>query len=536
MNRFLALIGIMTVGLLSGCKPTVSAKNTGAIYCVDSFSQYLNPQVLGSSPFAASLSQQLYNRLVQINPVTQRLEGALAESWNVSHSGLIYTFTLRKDIPFHTTSWFTPSRLMNADDIVFSFDRIINPENPFHALRTTHFPFFDNLDFENTLTSVRKIDDYQVQFVLSHPSSAFLSALASDYAVILSDEYANQLKKQKNLNQLDEYPVGTGPFLLSEKRNWEYLRLARNPLYWDTHSDLQQVIFDYTPRASKRLTKLFTGECQVISSPAASQLPFIHKNPRTALDIQNSMNTTFMVLNTRKKPFNDKRVREAIAMAVNKENLQQAVFFDTGETANSLLPPASWANDPNLEDYPNDIEQAQKLLRDAGYPDGLTLTLWVQPTARTYNPDVSKTAQILQSDLAKIGIDIEIVETRWSYMRDQMMKGNHDLALMTWIADNDDPDNFLRPLLSCNSNRNQTNNYSGWCNREFDSMLDEALATQRLSERIMKYHQAQEVIFNQIPVVPLAHALTVSAYSKNLQDLIMPPTGGVSFVNAHLEE
>ena len=536
MNRFLAFMGIFALVGLTACKPVVSAKNTGAIYCVDSFSQYLNPQVLGSSPFAASLSQQVYNRLVQINPVTQRLEGALADSWDVSKSGLVYTFNLRQDIPFQHTDWFAPSRMMNADDVVFSFERIIDHDNPFHTIGNIHFPFFDNLDFENTLSSVKKIDNYQVQFVLSHPNSAFVSALASDYAVILSAEYAAQLRKQKKLYNLDEMPVGTGPFQLNEKRNWEYLRLTRNPLYWDSHSDLRQVIFDYTPRASKRLTKLFTGECQVIASPAASQLPFIHKNPRTLLDIQNSMNTTFLVINTRKKPFNDKRVREAIAMAINKDNLQQAVFFDTGETANSLLPPASWANDPNLEDYPNDIDQAQKLLKEAGYPDGLTMTLWVQPTARTYNPDASKTAQILQGDLARIGIDIEIIETRWSYIRNQLIKGNHDLALMTWIADNDDPDNFMRPLLSCNNNRNQNNNYSGWCSRDFDSTLNEALATQRLSERIMKYHQAQEIIFDEIPVIPLAHALTVNAYSKNMQDLIMPSTGGVSFVNAHLEE
>ncbi len=518
--------------LLVGCKPAVSAKNTGAIYCVDSFSQYLNPQILGSSPFVASLSQQVYNRLIEINPVTQRLDSALAERWSVSRNGVVYTFDLKQNIQFHHTEWFTPTRPMNAEDVVFSFSRIIDQNNPYHIVSGSAYPFFDNLRFSKVLQSVRKINDYQVQFILIHPDASFMATLASDYAVILSAEYAEQLQKQKKLGDIDEYPVGTGPYQLLEKRTNEYLRLTRNPNYWGSEPKLEQIVFDYTPRASKRLQKLFTGECQVIATPAASQLPFIRDNPRTDLDIQNSMNSTILVINTKKKPLNNLKVRQAIAMAINRDNLQQAVFFDTGEAASSLLPPASWAHNPNLEEYYYSPQKAIKMLAEAGYPNGFNLALWVQPIARTYNPDASKTAQLIQGDLARIGIDVEIVEPSWSYMREHLIAGDHDLALLSWVADNDDPDNFLRPLLSCKA----LNNFSGWCNEEFDSTLDRALSTQRLSDRINEYHRSQELIYEEVPVIPLAHALMVSAYLKSIHDIIMPPTGGVSFKKAYREE
>lgn len=138
----------------------------------------------------------------------------------------------------------------------------------------------------------------------------------------------------------------------------------------------------------------------MIATPAASQLPFIRNNPHTDLDIQSNMNTTYLALNTSKKPLNDVRVRRAIAMAINRDNLQQAVFYDTGETASSLLPPASWAHHPNLDEYYYDPEQARALLAKAGYPDGIDITMWVQPIAKTYNPDASKTAQLIRGDLA----------------------------------------------------------------------------------------------------------------------------------------
>lgn len=522
--------------VVAGCKPTPTAtvKTNGAIYCVDSFSQHLNPQTLNSSPFVSSLSQQVYNRLIEGNPLTQRLDSALAENWSISRNGLVYTFNLRRNIQFQHTPWFTPTRNFNADDVMFSFQRILDAKQPFHMVSGAHYPFFDSQRFNDVVQEIHKVTDYEVQFILRYPDSSFMSTLSSDYAVILSAEYADYLLKNRlDLQELDDLPIGTGPFQVQEKRPGEYLRLVKNSRYWDTPPKLDLLVFDYTPRPSKRLAKLFTGECQVIATPAASQLPFIRNNPKTELNIQSNMNTTFIALNTRKKPLNDLKVRQAIAMAINRDNLQQAVFFDTGETAASLLPPASWAHYPNIDEYYFDPDQAEKLLTEAGYPDGLRMNLWVQPTARAYNPDVSKTAQLIQGDLARIGIKVKIIQTHWSVMRANLEMKKHDMALLSWAGDSTDPDNFLRPLLSCSAIEDGGNNYSEWCDTRFDNYLDKALATQRTSERMLDYQHNQEMIYNQVPVIPLAHALMVSAYMHNIQDIELPPTGGVSFKRAY---
>lgn len=522
--------------LLTGCKPVESAKISGAVYCVDSFSQHLNPQIQGSTPFIASLSQQVYNRLIEINPGTQRLDGALAENWSVSRNGLIYTFNLRRNVHFQHTNWFTPTRPFNADDVIFSFKRITDPTHPYHAVSGIRYPFFDNQQFSEILQDIKKVTDYQVQFILNRPDASFMATLASDNSVILSAEYGDYLQRQHgDMQDMDDLPVGTGPFKVQELRSNEYLRLTRHPEYWDKAPILEQLVFDYTPRASKRLAKLFTGECQVIATPAASQLPFIRDHQHTDVDVQSNMNTTYLALNTKKKPLSDVRVRQAIAMAINKDNLQQAVFYDTGETASSLLPLASWAHHPNLDEYYYDPDQAKQLLKESGYPDGLDLTLWVQPIARAYNPDASKTAQLILGNLARVGINVQIIETRWMVMKAKLQEGKHDMALLAWTADNADPDNFLRPLLSCEALKNGGNNYSSWCNDEFDSHLNKALATQRLSQRIFEYQRSQEMIYQYVPVIPLAHALLVSAYWKNMHDVIIPPTGGVSFKKAYRE-
>ncbi len=120
-------------------------------------------------------------------------------------------------------------------------------------------------------------------------------------------------------------------------------------------------------------------------------------------------------------------------------------------------------------------------------------------------------------------------------MRANLKEGKHDMALLAWAADNADPDNFLRPLLSCEAMKNGGNNYSGWCNDDFDSHLDNSLATQRLSQRIFEYQRTQEMIYEHVPVIPLAHALIVSAYWQNMHNIIIPPTGGVSFKKAYRE-
>lgn len=531
--RFLLLCGL-ALGL-AGCKQDELLQKNGAIYCVESSPSSMNPQLYGSGSLGSSLSHQVYDRLLTINPQTQRLEGGLATSWNISRDGLTYTLNLRKKVQFHHTRWFTPSRPFNADDVLFSFNRMRLERHPYHMISGGRYPSFDNSGFSQMISEIRKTADDQVVFVLSQPNASFLANLASDYAVILSAEYGNQLLLRNQPELIDLQAVGTGPFMQYEFRNNENIRLHRNPLYWDQVPALQRLAFDYTPRPTKRLAKLLTGECQVMSYPAASQMDFIRSQTNLSMDETSGMNTSFIALNVKKPPFNDVRVRQAIAQGINRDNLLKAVYFSVGEWANSLLPPSSWAHNPNIDEYSYDPAAARNLLKEAGFPEGFSMTLWVRPSSQANNASNLKTAQLIQNDLARIGIQVRIVQLSWNSMRSMLQEGRHDAVVLEWHADNADPDNFFRPLLSCQPGRDSSSNYSNWCNDNFERLLDQAISTTRLDRRIDAYQQMQQMIYQDVPLIPLTHTLHMYASWGSLHNLEMTPMGGIDFKRAYQE-
>lgn len=535
MTRFfLALMGCQL--LLTGCKqeadPTL---RNGLIYCMESAPTSMNPQLYTTGSMGSTLSQQVYDRLLTLNPLTQRIEGALASDWSVSADGMTYSFTLRPNVAFHTRPWFTPTRPMNADDVVFSFKRMLNSQHPFHHVSGGSYPFFDNTDFQEQVRDIRRVDESHIEFQLTAPNASFLSYLASDYAVILSAEYAGKMMLAGRPQLLDLQAIGTGPFMQQEFRSGEFVRLVRNDNYWSRMATLQRLAFDYTPKANKRLTKLLTDECQVMSMPAASQVSFIRTQPSLSLSEDSGLNTSFIAFNTSKKPLSDLRVRQAISQAINRDNLLQAVFYHTGEWANSLLPPISWGYNPNLEESDYNLQSARNLLKKAGFNDGFDMTLWLQPTTQANNPTMLKTAQLLQSDLQRIGIRVRFVQLRWPLMRSMLQEGRHDALLMNWSADTSDPDNFFRPLLGCQSRNAYGYNFSRWCNPEFERLMAQANRSSQLADRIQSYQQMQSLVQKELPLLPLVHSLNLYVSGKDVHNLETTPVGGIDFKHAYRE-
>ena len=530
-RKITLLFGLLLA--LSGCKQDDFFAKNSVVYCVESSPQSMNPQLYGSGSLGSAISQQVYDRLLTINPHTQRLEGALAQKWQMSRDGLTYTFNLRPDVHFHTLPWFSPTRALNSEDVFFSFSRLIDLKHPYHPVSSKgRYPFFDSVNFRDQIRAIRKIGDLQIEFELNKPNAAFLATLASDYAVILSAEYGAQLLRSGHPQQMDTLAVGTGPFLQQEFRGDEFIRMHSNPNYWNGVPTLERLLFDYTPKPTKRLAKLITGECQVMAYPAASQLPFIRKQPNLMLDVEGNLNTAFLAINTERRPFNDPQVRQAIAMGINRDKLLNAVYYDSGEWASSLLPPISWAHNPNVTGYEYDPAAARSMLKAAKIPMEFTMNLWVPNGARPYNPDALKTAQLIAADLSHIGIKVKITQVRWPQIRSQLHAGKHDALLFGWTADTSDPDIFFRPLLSCASISTQGYNYSRWCDRRFDELLSRASVTRHLGERIEAYQQAQSLISEQLPLIPLAHSLNIYAAWKNLHNLEQTPLGGLSFQRA----
>ncbi|CCJ84789.1 ABC transporter substrate-binding protein SapA [Cronobacter dublinensis] len=535
LSPFLATLGLLSVPAFAA-PPAGSPgdiRQSGFVYCVNGQVNTFNPQKASSGLTVDTLAAQLYDRLLDVDPYTYRLVPELAESWYSPDDGITWRFRLRQDVQFQHTRWFTPTRAFNADDVVFSFQRIIDPKHPWHNVNGASYPYFDSLQFADNVRSVRKLDNRTVEFRLRQPDASFLWHLATHYASVMSAEYAATLERSGNQEELDREPVGTGPFRLGEYRAGQFIRLLRHDAYWRGKPQMPQAVIDLGSGGTGRLSKLLTGECDVLAWPAASQLTSLRDDPRLRLTLRPGMNIAYLAFNTHKPPLDNPKVRHALALAINNQRLMQSIYYGTAETAASILPRASWAYDNNakITEYNPDKSRAQ--LKALGL-ENLTLQLWVPTSSQAWNPSPLKTAELLQADLAQVGVTVEIVPVEGRFQEARLMDMNHDLTLAGWSTDSNDPDSFFRPLLSCAAIRSQTN-YAHWCDRDFDGVLQSALSSQQLAYRIEAYTRAQTILAEQLPVLPLASSLRLQAYRYDMKGLVLSPFGNASFAGVSRE-
>lgn len=525
---------LMMLGLLTGqahAAPVPAApgdiRQSGFVYCVNGRVNTFNPQKASSGLTVDTLAAQLYDRLLDVDPYTYRLMPELAERWEVLDHGATYRFYLRRGVPFQKTAWFTPTRTFDADDVVFTFGRIFDRHHPWHNINGGSFPYFDSLQFADAVDSVRKIDAHTVEFRLHKPDASFLWHLATHYASILSAEYAQKLTDVDKQEMLDREPVGTGPYLLGEYRAGQYIRLMRNGNYWRGTPLMPQVVVDLGSGGTGRLSKLLTGECDVLAWPAASQLTVMRDDPRLRMTLRPGMNIAYLAFNTHKAPLDKPEVRQALALAINNERLMQSIYYGTAETAASILPRASWAydNDAHITEYNPDKARAR--LAALGISN-LTLQLWVPTSSQAWNPSPLKTAELIQADMAQIGVKVVIVPVEGRFQDARLMDRDHDLTLAGWSTDSNDPDSFFRPLLSCAAINSRTN-YAHWCNAEFDAVLQQALVSQQLAARVDAYRHAQDILAAELPVLPLASSLRLQAHRADIKGLVLSPFGNASF-------
>lgn len=526
------LLLLSTLVPLTGCEPQLpETVRSGLVYCSEGSPEAFNPQLVTSGTTIDAISQQLYDRLLDINPQTGELQPALAQSWSVSPDGTSYWFTLQHDVQFHQTEYFSPTRALTAEDIVFTFNRIMQTDHPFHFQGGGNYPFFQSVDWAGLVNSVTAESDHVVRFELSRPDSSFLSNIATDFAAILSAEYGANLLKLGQLSRIDSHPIGTGPFRFREYQKDVLIRYYRHKNYWRTLAKPEQLVFDIVPDNARRMAKLFTHECDVVAFPRIAELGLISKRPDVDVQESTSMNIGFWAFNTQKPPFDNVKVRQALAYAINRDAILQAVYFGHATAANSVLPPTSWAYNPDLPVQTYDPVHAKALLTAAGYPQGFSMDIWAMPVQRLYNPNALKMAELMQADLAQVGIKASIVTYEWNSFRRKLRANEHDSVLIGWSADNADPDNFFRPLLSCSAAQTGSNR-ANWCDENFDRLISQALLTADQKQRRSFYMAAQQYLAEQMPLLSIAHSQRFQAISSEIKGVSINPYGGIALANA----
>jgi dipeptide transport system substrate-binding protein len=505
-----------------GCGAAYATPADTLVYCSEGSPESLNPQLILSGTARNATATTIYDRLVDFRPGTTEIVPALAESWSISVDQKTYLFRLRRGVKFHRTAFFTPTRDFNADDVLFSLNRQWKADHPYHRMGGGNYQYFQGMGMDKLIVSAERVDAYTVRIVLSRPDAPFLADLAMPFMSILSAEYGAKLIGQGRPEDIDTEPIGTGPYAFRSYVKDSTIRYDANPQYWRGAPGIAHLVFVITPNASVRVQKVRRGECQIAVAPPPADLRTIRKDNRLVLQAQDGLNIGYLAMNTEKTPFNNVLVRRAVAHALDRQAYIDAIFLGNAKPAINPYPPTLWSYTDRVRTYPYDPAKARALLTEAGYSQGFSATLWTLPVSRPYNPHGRTMGEMMQADLARVGIKVELVTYDWPTYLSKVKRGEHDMAQLGWSGDNGDPDNFLYTLFSCDAVTRGSNN-ARYCRPDFNRLITDARATSDVQVRSDLYARALAMLAADEPVVPLVHSTVFRLMSTKVAGYVMNP-------------
>ena len=396
-SRLMALAGALV--LATAISPALAARTDISVGLV------LEPPNLDPTAGAAAAIDEvvyanIFEGLTRFGP-DGSVNPALAESWDISEDGLTYTFHLHAGVAFHDGSE------MNAEDVKFSLDRA-RAEDSTNAQKAL---FAD-------IASVTVADPLTVTVTLSQPNGSFLFNMAWGDAVIVAPESAAA-------NATD--PVGTGPFLLEDWVQGDHVELVRNPDYWGEPVKLDKVTFKFIGDPTAGFAAMMAGDVDTFPNfPAPETLPQLAADPRFTVIVGSTEGETVMAMNNKRAPFDNVKVREAVAHAINREDIIDGAMFGYGTPIGTFFAPhnPAYVDLTGLSGY--DPEKSKALLAEAGYADGFETTLQLPPT-----PYARRGGEVIAAQLAEVGITAKIENVEWAQWLEGPFKGNYDLTIVS---------------------------------------------------------------------------------------------------------
>ena len=430
----------------------------------------------------------IYDGLLRYKPASLDVEPGLAESWTVSPDGKTYTFALRKGIKFHDGSAF------DADAVKFNFDRVLDPRHPFHD--TGPFPFVFTL---GPIDHVSVADPHTVSIVMKEPYAPTLTMLAGAIGGLagISPQAVKTFGKDFSRNG-----GGTGPFKLQEWVTGQRVVLAANKDYHRGAPALDGLVFRPIVDENARVSEMQSGGTDITIEVPPDNIATFTASPDFTFYQQPGPHLWYMVLNTKTKPFDDKRVRQAVNYAVNKPAMVTDILKDTATVASSVTPPAfAWAYDAGLKSYPYDPAKAKQLLAEAGFPNGLDVTFYVTESGSgMLSPVLMGTA--IQADLAAVGIRAKIETYEWNTFLGKIIPAMPpEVAMAELSFMTQDPD--MHPALALRTGA--AVNSGGYSNPKVDALIDAGRTETDRDKRAAIYKQLQQVVYDDAPWVYVAN-------------------------------
>ncbi|WP_163971468.1 glutathione ABC transporter substrate-binding protein [Oceanobacillus halotolerans] len=475
----------------------------------------LDPPSSNDTP-SADVTINIFETLV-VQDENMENQPGLAESWE-QVDDKTWEFKLREGVTFHDGSEF------NAEVVKANIDRILDPE-----LASPVAFMYD------MITNVEVVDDYTVHFETEFPFAPLPAHLAHPGGLIVSKEqieadYAAMEEGEEPGSVINENPQGTGPFKFEEWQSGQSIKLVRNEDYWGENALLDSVTFKVVPEDLTRIAELRTGDSHITNPLSPSDLEQIEAEDGMSVTRQSSSSLSYIGFNSDKEPFNDQRVRQAISMAINKEEIINGIYDGIGIPAKGPVAPGVFGYDEELNGLEYDVEKAKELLAEAGFEDGFTATIWTND-----NRERIDTATNVQEQLAEIGVELEIEVLEWGAMLDQTAQGEHEMMVFGWTNVTGDADNSLYPLFH-SDNLGSAGNRTFTADEDLDSYLANARQTSDQEERQEFYSQAQERIAELAPMIFIHHQEYLLGVRDEVKGLSQLPTQLLQLKEVYIEE
>jgi dipeptide transport system substrate-binding protein len=512
-----------------------AAQAKSLVYCSEGSPENFTP-AMNTTGTSLDAARPVYNKLVQFTPGSTTVVPALAESYEITGDGKVITFHLRKGVKFHSgVNGFTPSRDLTAEDVIFSFERQWKPDHPYAKVSGGAYDYFNDMGMGDSLVSIEKgADDLTVVMTLKEPNAPIIANLAMDFATIQSAEYAKFLMDKGTPEQFDQIPVGTGSFQFVDYQKDAVIRFKAFD-GWAGKPKIDDLIYAITPDASGRYAKLKANECQVMIAPNPADLADMDSNPDVQLLQQAGLNIGYLSMNVQKPPFDKVEVRQAIAMAIDRDAILKEVYQGAGQKAKNPIPPTIWSYDDSTVDWPYDPAKAKEMLTAAGVTS-LDTDLWWMPVQRPYNPNAKRMAEMMQADLEKVGVHAKLVSYEWGEYRKRLQAGEHQMGLLGWTGDNGDPDNFFF-LAGCDKDgKPAAQNIPKWCDATFNADLLKARALTDQGERTKVYQEMQKIHHDSVAWLNIAHSTVFEPIRKEVSGYKVSPLGAHEFQDVDVAE
>lgn len=496
-----ALLGISIAGCGSSSSSSAGSNSASdtLIYAQGSEPRGLDPALVDDGESAKVMSN-IYEGLLKYNKDSTKVEPSLAKDWEVSPDGLTYTFHLQEGVKFHDGTEF------NADAVKFNIDRQLPPQV---TKDMAYAPFV-----YGSVKDVEVVDKYTVKINLKEASTPFLSNLA----MIMAAPMVSPKALQASDNNVNQNPVGTGPYKFVKWEKDQNVVLVRNDEYWGTKALTKNIIFKFIKDNSARVVALNNGEADMIDGIDATVVKQITDAGNQVFQAP-GMNINYMAYNTSKKPFNDPKLRQAISQAVNVPEMVNSLYQGYSEPATSILPTFMEGYDKSIAQVAYDPTAAANTLKAAGLTSVHMIT-YTNP--RPYNAANGQVlAEAIQGYLSKVGVTVTIDSYDWTTYKEKVKAGDYDIAFYGWIGDNGDPDNFMN-LLSVDD---ISMNVAIYKNAEFNALIAKGVATPAGAERNALYTEMEKMVAADAVWLPISHAQTLAAYRPSVQSFYYHMTG-----------